>query len=220
MAMSVIQAIRGRIREMDLFELCLTVSLILHGAACTAYLVSTLPSFAGDDDKVFDAAAMDMKNVEVDFIDLPPSVLLGGDTNPAPVEKEEWIEGSGKDKPDADSTDVDINKLSGDGTDTDGYMYAELSDHPPVPIIDFDLNRYFPQAARTANITRKTVLLQIQVNEDGSIRSAKVISPPSGFGFDEAAMKVVNRMRFRPGKIGGRAVKMLMQIPMTFVLEN
>jgi periplasmic protein TonB len=205
---------------MDLFELCLTISLIIHGAGCAAYLISTLSSFSSDEDKIFDAAAMKMKNVDVDFIDMPPSIIMGGDTNPAPVDKAEWIEGAGKDKPDADNTDVDINKLSGDGTDTDGYMFADLSDHPPVPILDFDLNKYFPQAARTANITRKTVLLKIQVNEDGSIRSAKIISPPSGFGFDEAAMKVVQRMRFRAGKIGGKPVKMLMQIPMTFVLEN
>jgi len=219
MAMSVIHAIRDRIRGMDLFELCLTVSLIIHGAGCIAYLISVLPTFS-DDEKIFDAAAMKLKDVEVDFIEMPPSILMGGDTNPAPVQKEEWIEGSGTDRPDADNVDVDINRLSGDGTDEDGYMYADLSDRPPIPLIDFDLNRYFPQAARTANITRRTVLLRIQVNSDGSVQSARIISPPSGYGFDEAAMKVMQKIRFRPGKIGGKPVKMVMQIPITFVLEN
>lgn len=219
MAMSVIHAIRDRIRGMDLFELCLTVSLIIHGAGCIAYLISVLPGFS-DDEKIFDAAAMKLKDVEVDFIEMPPSILMGGDTNPAPVQKEEWIEGTGTDRPDADNVDVDINRLSGDGTDEDGYMYADLSDRPPIPIIDFDLNRYFPQAARTANITRRTVLLRIQVNSDGSVQSARIISPPSGYGFDEAAMKVMQKIRFRPGKIGGKPVKMVMQIPITFVLEN
>ena len=204
---------------MDLFELCLTVSLIIHGAGCIAYLISVLPTFS-DDEKIFDAAAMKLKDVEVDFIEMPPSILMGGDTNPAPVQKEEWIEGSGTDRPDADNVDVDINRLSGDGTDEDGYMYADLSDRPPIPLIDFDLNRYFPQAARTANITRRTVLLRIQVNSDGSVQSARIISPPSGYGFDEAAMKVMQKIRFRPGKIGGKPVKMVMQIPITFVLEN
>ncbi|MBN1497807.1 MAG: energy transducer TonB [Spirochaetes bacterium] len=217
--MSVIHAIRDRIRGMDLFELCLTVSLIIHGAGCIAYLISVLPGFS-DDEKIFDAAAMKLKDVEVDFIEMPPSILMGGDTNPAPVQKEEWIEGTGTDRPDADNVDVDINRLSGDGTDEDGYMYADLSDRPPIPIIDFDLNRYFPQAARTANITRRTVLLRIQVNSDGSVQSARIISPPSGYGFDEAAMKVMQKIRFRPGKIGGKPVKMVMQIPITFVLEN
>jgi len=205
---------------MDLFELCLTVSIILHAAAGGAYFISNMPSFITDEDELIDASKIKMKDVDVDFIDIPSSVPLGGDTNPAPVEKEEWIEGTGKDKPDAESTDIDINKLSGDGTDKDGYMFADLSDHPPVPVIDFDLNKYFPQAARSANITKKTVFLQMQVNEDGSINSAKIVSPPSGYGFDEAAMKVVARLRFRPGKISGRAVKMLLRVPITFVLED
>ncbi len=60
----------------------------------------------------------------------------------------------------------------------------------------------------------------MQVNEDGSINSAKIVSPPSGYGFDEAAMKVVARLRFRPGKVSGRTVKMLLRVPITFVLEN
>jgi protein TonB len=220
MALQLYQTIKLRVRRMDLFEICLTISLLLHGAGALAYFISNMPSIGADDDKIFDAANLKLKDVTVDFIDLPPSVPLGGDSNPAPVQKEEWIEGTGKDKPDAENTDVNLNKLSGDGTDTDGYMYADLSDHPPVPIIDFDLNKYFPAAARSANITRKTVVLQMQINEDGSIRSAKIISPPSGYGFDEAAMKVVRRLRFRAGKIGGKPVKMLLQLPITFVLEE
>ncbi|MBP7737396.1 MAG: energy transducer TonB [Spirochaetes bacterium] len=220
MAPQLLHTIRKKIKAMDLFELCLTISIILHAAAGGAYFISNMPSFTTDEDELIDASKIKMKDVDVDFIDIPSSVPLGGDTNPAPVEKEEWIEGTGKDKPDAESTDIDINKLSGDGTDKDGYMFADLSDHPPVPIIDFDLNRYFPQAARSANITKKTVLLQMQVNEDGSINSAKIVSPPSGYGFDEAAMKVVARLRFRPGKVSGRTVKMLLRVPITFVLEN
>jgi periplasmic protein TonB len=220
MAARALHVISKKIRAMDLFELCLTVSILLHGIACGAYFISNMPSLREDDEKLYDASNMKFKNVDVDFIDIPPSVVMGGDTNPAPVQKEEWIEGTGKDRPDAESTDININKLSGDGTDTDGYMYADLSDHPPVPILDFDPNRYFPQAARSANITTKTVLLRMQVNEDGSIKSAKIVSPPSGYGFDEAAMKVVQRLRFRAGKISGRSVKMLMQLPITFVLAD
>jgi len=33
-------------------------------------------------------------------------------------------------------------------------------------------------------------------------------------------MKVVARLKFRPGKVSGRAVKMLLRIPITFVLED
>ena len=207
---------------MDLFDICLAVSIFIHTAAGGSYFISHLPSFSEDEDKVYNAAEMKLKNVDVDFIDLPPSVPLSGDVdnNPAPVEKQEWIEGTGKEKKDAENTDTDINKLSGDGTDKDGYMFASLSDHPPIPVIDFDLEEYFPREARTANINRKTVLVQMQVNEDGSVRSAKIISSPAGYGFDEAAMKVVARIRFKPGKVSGRAVKMLVQLPITFKREE
>ncbi len=220
MSVRALHAIGRKIRGMDLFQICLTISILLHAVAAGAYFITNMPAFMTGEDEIIDASKIKLKDVSVDFIDIPSSVPLGGDTNPAPVEKEEWIEGTGTDKPDAESTDIDINKLSGDGTDKDGYMFADLSDHPPIPIIDFDLNKYFPQAGRSANIQRKTVLLQMQVNADGSINSAKIVSPPSGYGFDEAAMKVVARLRFRPGKVSGRAVKMLLRIPITFVLED
>ncbi len=219
MASRFIKRFRAWVKRTDPYILCLIFSITLHGACYGAYFISSLPAFS-DDDSVYDADSIKMKDVDVDFIDLPPSVPLGGDSNPAPVEKEEWIEGIGKDRPDAENTDENINRLSGDGTDADGYMFADLSDRPPEPIIDFDLNRFFPAAGRSANITRKTVVVQMQVNDDGSLKSAKIISPPSGYGFDEAAMKVLNRMRFRPGKIGGRPVKMVLRLPITFVLED
>lgn len=211
--------IRAWARRKDPYALCLAFSIALHGICYGTYYLSSLPSFS-DNGAVYDASSIVMKDVDVDFIDLPPSVPLGGDSNPAPVEKEEWIEGTGTDSPDAENVDQNVNRLSGDGTDADGYMFADLSDRPPQPIIDFDLNRYFPAAARSASITRKTVVVQMQVNEDGSLKSAKIISPPSGYGFDEAAMKVMDRIRFRPGKIGGKPVKMVLRLPITFVLED
>ncbi len=209
----------NKFRRLDLFDRCLAVSVLLHLALFGAYFINNLPSFSGDD-TVYDAGNMHMENVEVTFIDAPPSVMFGGDSNPAPVEKQEWIEGSGRDRPDAESTDKNINKLSGDGTDEDGYMYSEIADHPPVPLIDFDPNRYFPPEARSASIRSKTVMVQLQINEDGSLKSARIISPPSGYGFDDAARKVVGRIRFKPGRIGGKAVKMLLQLPITFVLQD
>ncbi len=205
---------------MDLFQKCFTFSFVIHAIVIGIYIVSTMQSFSFGDEEIIDANNISFKDVEVDFIDLPQSVLMGGDTNPAPVEKEEWIEGAGKDKPDAENTDVNINKLSGDGTDTDGYMFAELSDHPPIPIIDFDLDEFFPKAARSANITRQTVVVEMQVNENGTIKSAKVASDAIGYGFEEAAMKVTQRLRFRPGKVKGRPVKMLVKLPILFKLED
>jgi|SRR5271157_816704 len=208
-----------RIRQFDIFKLCLAASIILHGAAYGAYYLSTLPEFDGDS-KVYDAKNFHQQNMDVDFIDLPPPNLLIDSSNPAPVKKEEWIEGTGRDAKDAENSDTNINRISGEGTDPDGYLSSALGDRPPLPVIDFDLNRYFPAQARSANITRKTVVVSLQINEDGAIRSVRIVSRPAGYGFDEAALKVVHKIRFRPGYVGGRPVKMFMNLPITFVLED
>jgi periplasmic protein TonB len=207
-------------RLMDLFNKCLTFSFMLHVIIASAYFISTMPSFSSGNDEFIDASNVSFKDTEVDFIDIPQSVLMGGDTNPAPVEKQEWVEGSGKDKPDASNTDVNINKLSGDGTDEDGYMFADLADRPPIAILDFDINDYYPKAARSANIFRKTIVVKLQINENGSIQSVKITSPPAGYGFEEAAMKIVQRLKFRPGKIKGKPVKMVAEQPLMFEAED
>jgi len=205
--------------RIDLFSRCLAFATVLHLTVLGAYYLANLPPIQTDE-KVYDARTMKFEPVDVDYIELPLTVPIEGTSNPAPVEKHEWIEGSGEGAPDAPDVDRDINKLSGDGTDPDGYAFAELSDHPPIPIIDFNLNRYFPEEARSANIARKTVVTLVQVNEDGSLKSVKVISPPSGYGFDRAATEVVRRIRFKPGRIKGKPVKMVLQLPITFVLED
>ncbi|MBN2403604.1 MAG: TonB family protein [Spirochaetes bacterium] len=209
-----------RFKKMDLFKRCFTGSFILHVVIIFIYYFPAIIAFASSKEIMYDGSEITNKNVEVDFIDLPESIVLGGNTNPAPVQKEEWIEGSGEGKTDAENTDVNINKLSGTGTDADGYMFADLADHAPIPIIDFNPDDYFPKAARSANITRNTVIVEVQVNENGSINSSKVISDSSSYGFDDAAMKVVARMRFRPGKVNGEPVKMLVRLPIVFTLEN
>jgi periplasmic protein TonB len=212
--------IKQRFQKADLYNRSIGFSFLLHTLIIGIYYLSTMPAFSSNGSEVFDSKNISFKNAEVDFIDLPQSVMLGGDTNPAPVQKEEWIEGKDRNKPDADNTDVNINKLSGTGTDPDGYMFADLADHPPVPIIDFDPDEFFPKAARSANISRSTVLVEVQVNENGSINNFKVLKAASAYGFDEAAVKVIARMRFRPGKINGRAVKMLARLPIVFALQD
>lgn len=207
---------------MDLFQRCFAGSLILHILILILYYGPSILAFTtSDENKIYDASKISNNNMEVDFIDaLPASIMLGGDTNPAPVQKEEWIEGTGEGRPDAENTDVNINKLSGTGTDPDGYMFADLADRPPIALVDFDLRDYFPREARSANIFRKTVTVQLQINENGSVNSAKIISPAAGYGFDEAAMKVISRIQFRPGKKNGKPVKMLVDLPLVFEFED
>ncbi len=213
-ATSAFRAIKG-----NLFAFCLGASLFVHLTSYGIYLLFTAERVINSDD-------LSKAPVEVDFEDIPedlppdvPPELLGGDSNPAPVEKQDWVEGSGKDAPDAVEEDVAFNAISGTGTDKDGFLYSFSGDAPPTPIIDFDLKKYFPREAKLANITEKRVALQVQVDERGVLRSARIISRKSGYGFDEAAMKVIRMVRFRPGYHKGKPVKMNHELTIRFVLE-
>jgi protein TonB len=204
------------VRTADLFSLCLAVSVALHGLGYAAYQISRLPSAENGE-------AIELADIDIDFEDLPPEIppeLFGGDSNPAPVEKQEWVEGASKDAMDAEEEDIHFNALSGDGTDKDGYLYSIRGDSVPSPYIDFDLRRYFPREAKRANITRKTVMMRVQVDEYGKLQSARIVSGRAGYGFDEAAMEIIRRARFRPGYLAGRPTRMSHRIPITFVLEE
>ena len=43
-------------------------------------------------------------------------------------------------------------------------------DKVPTPIIDFDLKQFFPAAAKAANITEKTVVILVQIDETGQLK--------------------------------------------------
>jgi periplasmic protein TonB len=202
-----------KIRIRNLFEICLALSIFLHASAYMVYYIATLPS-----SEMSDSEDLKLNDVEIDFEDVPPE-LIGGDKNPAPVEKQEWVEGTNKTAADSSEEEIDNNELSGDGTDKDGYLYSYSGDSPPAPIIDFDLKKYFPGEAKRANIKQKTVMLLIQVDEKGILKSASIVSGKAGYGFDEAAMEVIRRIRFRPGYQEGKPVKMSHRLPITFVLE-
>ena len=200
-----------------LFSLCLIFSLMVHTSIAGVFVIKEL---LPEKDDVF-VNALDLnEDIEIELLpDIPPK-LIGGDTRPAPVEKQEWVEGTQKTGEDHVATEVDTNKISGDGTDPDGYLFSFHGDKAPVPIIDFDLRRFFPQEAKLAEIREFTVTMLVQIDETGKLMSAKVVSGKAMYGFNEAAIEVTNRMRFSPGYKAGKRVKMAHYMPIKFVLER
>ncbi|EMY62109.1 TonB-dependent receptor [Leptospira terpstrae serovar Hualin str. LT 11-33 = ATCC 700639] len=196
-----------------LFHVCLIGSLFVHTATYAGYKISQLRG-----DEVVEES--NFEDVDVSFEEIPPE-LIGGTSSPAPIEKQEWVEGSNKDKADEpDNSDINPNQLSGNGTDKDGYLFSFNGDKMPTAIIDFDLKEYFPPQAKAANIVEKQVVLLVQVNEDGSLQSAKIVSGRAGYGFEEAAMKLIKRVRFSPGYVQGQPKKMAHRLPILFSLED
>jgi len=196
-----------------LFRACLIFSFLFHLIFAATYFVSHgLPS---SEILMENAMDLDYKDIE---IDIPPE-LIGGDTRPAPVEKQEWVEGSGKTGADAEDKDINTNQISGDGTDKDGYLFSFKGDMPPKAIIDFDLKQYYPPAAKSANITNYEVVVLLQIDENGSLITANIASGKAPYGFNDQALKIVNRARFSPGYKGGKRVKMAHYMTVYFVLD-
>jgi len=207
--------IKDRIYRFGLFRFCIFFSFFVHFGAYASYYIATLPS----ESNYVDSGKFD--DVELDWEEIPPE-LLGGSSSPAPVEKNEWVEGSNKDKnADApDDSDINPNQLSGNGTDKDGFLFSYNGDRPPTAIIDFDLKQLYPEAAKAANITSKTVVILAQIDEAGQLQGYKLVSGKAGYGFDEAAAKVIRMARFAPGYDKGKPTKMAHRFPITFVLEE
>lgn len=79
-------------------------------------------------------------------------------------------------------------------------------------------NLRYPPSASRASISGR-VYLQFIVNTDGSISDVSVLKG-IGFGCDEEAMRVVNKMpKWQPGKQSGRPVRVRFNLPVVFTLE-
>ncbi len=198
-----------------LFRFAACISASVHLVILGVLLVNRLLPGGNAE---FINSALDIRPQEIEF-DIPPE-LIGGTSTPAPVEKQEWVEGTSKTGSDPKLEEVNTNKISGDGTDPDGYLFSFNGDKAPTPIIDFDLRQYYPKEAKEANVMEYTVTLLVQVDEKGKLVSAKIASGKAQFGFNSAAMKVVRRARFSPGYKSGKPVAMAHYLPIRFVLEN
>ncbi|TGM58654.1 energy transducer TonB [Leptospira adleri] len=212
--MASVPEIKQKILKFGLFKFCLIASFVLHSVTIGAYFIATyIPDSEISSD---DLAAQD---VEVDLEEIPPE-LIGGTSSPAPVEKQDWVEGSNQNADDPIDEDLNPNALSGNGTDKDGFLFSYNGDKTPTPIIDFDLRDFFPAQAKSAGIVSKQVIVIVQIDEQGNLQGAKVASGKAGFGFDEAAIKIVKMARWSPGYVQGRPTRMSHRVPISFNLED
>ncbi len=103
----------------------------------------------------------------------------------------------------------------------DGGTYAiEGLDEVPrlnnAAVVQRSLERAYPPLLRDAGVGG-TVLLGFVVVEDGSVDPASVeVLESANQEFSTAAVRVVKRMRFTPGIVNDRAVRVRVQMPITF----
>lgn len=93
-------------------------------------------------------------------------------------------------------------------------------DNFPIPIVDFDLKPFFPKKAIKAGIKSRKVVVLALIDATGELKSAKVISKKDKFGFDEAAIQILEKARFTPGHKQREPIQMYHKIPVYFELED
>ena len=86
------------------------------------------------------------------------------------------------------------------------------------PVIRTRVEAVYPPDALRERL-EATVSLEIEVDEDGHLDAARVLSP-SGHGFDEAALAAVRQFTFLPALQGGRPVRSVVQLAYEFHLPT
>lgn len=82
------------------------------------------------------------------------------------------------------------------------------------------LERVYPEPLREAGVTGQTVL-QFVIDENGRVEPGSVeILSSSNDEFAAAARRIVSSMRFSPAKSGGRSVRVMTTLPVTWSITS
>lgn len=87
------------------------------------------------------------------------------------------------------------------------------------PVVIGSIEPEYPEFARRAR-QQGTVVLEVEVLKDGSIRNIRVKRSVSSIpgGLDDAAVAAVRKVRFQPGRSSGQPVDCVVIIPIEFKL--
>jgi protein TonB len=89
-------------------------------------------------------------------------------------------------------------------------------DQPPRTLRAFPPQ--YPYLAKRDNIQGK-VVLRFVVDADGNAKEAEVVSSTPAGVFDDAALKAVERYKFKPAVKNGKPVNCIVKLPISFTLE-
>lgn len=92
--------------------------------------------------------------------------------------------------------------------------------HPGIvpPQVLFRVDPKYPELARSVR-RQGTVLVEAEIATDGSLRSARVVSTPLGFGLEQSALDAVRAWRFAPARYGERPVAVYYRWNILFTLR-
>jgi protein TonB len=102
--------------------------------------------------------------------------------------------------------------------DTNGLFMEAIVDEKPVVLSAPQL--HYPKALKEAGLEGR-VIVQAIIDTMGRAepRTVKVLQSPNP-GFDQDAIGYVLEALFRPARVHGRAVRVLVQVPVAFRLKG
>lgn len=167
--------------------------------------------------------------------DLPPVTLRKPETKPAPkpvppkpsdepyLEPNPVPEPLPVPEPVVSKTTVKVSEIMPpEELDEEPVLIAEQM--PEYPGGEEALYRFLGEETDYPNFALENGLesklfVQFIVNSDGTISDVKVLNP-QGYGFDEEAERVISKMpKWKPGKQGGRKVRVYYVLPLNFALK-
>lgn len=101
------------------------------------------------------------------------------------------------------------------------YLLSELDEMPRpanLPALRRELERMYPHELRDASITG-LVQVSFVISEQGEVGSASITST-SDSRFNEATLQAVRVLRFRPGRVDGRAVRTRVELPIQWQVDR
>ncbi len=201
------------------------VSLTIHTAVIAAAVIATLNAGQSDNSVRVDTAMVFIEQQQQKPPEQQPiqlDVPLKGfqtvvapaeiPTNIPPVNLQEHF-----DPKDYSGTGVEGGMANGLVPTDQVYMEAIVEEKPevlsaPLPV--------YPELLKQAGIQGR-VLIQAVVDTSGRAEpnSLKIIQSPNP-GFDQPARNFVLRALFRPARVHGRAVRVLIQVPIDFKISQ
>ena len=106
---------------------------------------------------------------------------------------------------------------TGPANESDAAVDWRSVEEPPVLLAGSP--PAYPELLRAAGIEGR-VVLQVVIDTLGRAEPAARVFESSNPGFDGAALAYVRGARFRPGRVGGRAVRVLIRLPIAFTLRG
>jgi periplasmic protein TonB len=122
-------------------------------------------------------------------------------------------------EPPRPNVDIKMDRIpTGPGGQGLADRILNLSDLDQAPVAIYKARPIYPGGMRTAGISGEA-LIDFVVDPSGNVRNA-VVAHSSQPEFEESACSAVGKWRFRPGRKGGRAVFVHMQVPIVFSLSE